>query len=77
MNLPEHLGGHKNRTHLDEGSLDHCIETLQVKSMLDIGCGPGGMVALARSKGLKAYGIDGDFEVKRSKKVSKEWTSSR
>tara|TARA_B100000900_G_C20600428_1_gene725291 strand:- start:962 stop:1525 length:564 start_codon:yes stop_codon:yes gene_type:complete len=71
MSLPEHLGGHKNRTHLDEGSLDHCIKTFNIKSMLDIGCGPGGMVELAKSKGLKAYGIDGDFEVKRSKNISK------
>lgn len=49
MSLPEHLGGHKNRTHLDEGSLDHCIKILQVKSMLDIGCGPGGMVEIGRA----------------------------
>ena len=64
--LPDHLGGHKNKTHLDEGSLNHMIRMLNVKSMLDIGCGPGGMVELAHSKGLRALGIDGDFTVKRS-----------
>ena len=71
MSLPEHLGGHKNITHLDEGALDHMIRILNVKSMLDIGCGPGGMVELAKSKGLDAYGIDGDFEVERPKKTKK------
>lgn len=65
--LPSHLGGHKNKTHLDEGSLNHMIRMLNVRSMLDIGCGPGGMVELANSKGLRAVGIDGDFTVKRSK----------
>ena len=65
MSLPEHLGGHKNITHLDEGALDHMMRILNVKSMLDIGCGPGGMVKLAKSKGLDAYGIDGDFSVER------------
>jgi len=67
MDLPQHLGGHKNKTHLDEGALNHMIKMLNVKSMLDIGCGPGGMVELAHSKGLRTTGIDGDFEVKRSK----------
>lgn len=71
MSLPDHLGGHKNKTHLDEGSLNHMIRMLNVKSMLDIGCGPGGMVELAREKGLEAYGIDGDFEVSRPKSIKK------
>ena len=69
MSLPEHLGRHKNITHLDEGALDHMIRILNVKSMLDIGCGPGGMVKLAKSKGLDAYGIDGDFSVERDKEI--------
>jgi SAM-dependent methyltransferase len=72
QNLPEHLGGHMNRTHLDEGSLNHMIRILKIKSMLDIGCGPGGMVKLARGKGLDAYGIDGDFRVERPG-VNPEW----
>ncbi len=61
MNLPDHLGGHCNKTHLDVGALDYLIENYQVTSMLDVGCGPGGMVELAKGKGLKAKGIDGDF----------------
>ena len=39
------------------------ISEYNVKSFLDIGCGPGGMVALAGMRGLEAVGIDGDWEV--------------
>ena len=35
------------------------------KRMVDVGCGPGGMVELALSKGLQAAGIDGDFTLQR------------
>lgn len=66
MILPSHLGGHKNRTHLDDGVLDFMIKKYKIKSFIDIGCGPGGMVNLAEEKNLKSLGIDGDFTVKRS-----------
>jgi len=64
--LPIHLGGHENETHLDEGALDYIINTFGVKSMVDIGCGPAGMVELARSKGIEVLGVDGDFIVDRA-----------
>ena len=64
--LPMHLGGHEGETHLDEGALDYLIKHFDVKSMVDIGCGPAGMVELARSKGLEVLGVDGDFVVERS-----------
>ena len=64
-NLPEHLGGHSNKTNLDTGALDWAIRTFKPKTFLDIGCGPGGMVELAESKGLEAIGIDGDFTLER------------
>jgi hypothetical protein len=38
-----------------------------IKSFLDVGCGPGGMVALASMRGLDAMGIDGDWEVPKEK----------
>lgn len=60
---PDHLGGHLNKTHLDNATLEFLIQELGIKSMLDIGCGPGGMVQLAQSKGLKAIGVDGDFNL--------------
>ena len=64
--LPSHLGGHENETHLDEGALDYIIEKFGVKSMIDVGRGPAGMVELARSKGLEVLGVDGDFIVDRT-----------
>jgi hypothetical protein len=64
--LPMHLGGHEEETHLDEGALDYIIKTFGIQSMIDIGCGPGGMIELARSKGIDTVGVDGDFVVKRN-----------
>lgn len=64
--LPMHLGGHEEETHLDDGALDYLINKMGVKSMVDIGCGPAGMVELARSKGLEVLGVDGDFVVERN-----------
>jgi len=63
--LAEHLGGHANITHLDHGALNWAIEKFNVKTMLDIGCGPGGMVKLANETGLDAKGVDGDHTLKR------------
>ena len=65
MSLPSHLGGHKNKTHLDRANLDYMITKYGIETMLDIGCGPGGMVNLAQELGIDAQGIDGDFEVER------------
>jgi SAM-dependent methyltransferase len=64
MTTPPHLGGHCGVTHIDEGTLQFLIERFGARSFLDIGCGPGGMVSLARAKGLFALGIDGDPSVR-------------
>lgn len=66
MILEEHLGGHNNRTHLDLGSLEWAINKFGINTFLDIGCGPGGMVELAKSYGLYSVGIDGDYSIPRS-----------
>lgn len=63
--LEEHLGGHNNKTHLDNGALQFFYDNLNCKSMLDIGCGPGGMVELAEKLGYKSLGIDGDYTLER------------
>ncbi len=55
-----HLGGHYGITHVDAGALDFLINNFGISSLVDIGCGPGGMVKLALQKGLDALGIDGD-----------------
>ena len=58
-----HLGGHGNKTHIDEGALVFLINKFKIKSFLDIGCGPLGMVELAKNKGLESFGIDGDSNI--------------
>jgi cyclopropane fatty-acyl-phospholipid synthase-like methyltransferase len=68
--LPGHLGGHKGRSHVDQGTLEYLKNEFNIKSMLDIGCGPGGMVKLGRELGLETYGIDGDFTVDRDIEVT-------
>lgn len=63
--LPPHLGGHEGTTWIDEPVLDYLIARYDVHSMLDVGCGPGGMIKVARERGLQAAGIDGDRSVAR------------
>jgi len=63
--LEPHLGGHGNKTHLDNGALTWLRERLNVKTYLDIGCGPGGMVQLADEMGIESLGIDGDHTLDR------------
>jgi SAM-dependent methyltransferase len=45
------------------------MESYDIKSMLDIGCGPGGMIELAQLRGIDAFGIDGDFTIDYSNEV--------
>ena len=65
-NLPEHLGGHYNRCHLDSGVLEYLRKELKIESMIDVGCGTGGMVDLALDLGIDAIGIDGDDTIERT-----------
>lgn len=58
-----YLGGHNWITHIDEGALKYMIEKFSIKTMLDVGCGPGGQVKIAKELGLDAEGIDGDPRV--------------
>lgn len=55
-----HLGGHEDLTQFDEGAFDWLVARTGAWSFLDIGCGPGGMVAYALSRGLEARAVDGD-----------------
>lgn len=58
---PKHLGGHLNITHTDRGSLEWVKKIYpESKTLIDIGCGPGGQVSLANTLGFFALGIDGD-----------------
>ena len=60
-----HLGGHSFKTHIDSGILNFFRDTLDCKTMLDVGCGPGGMVYEANKRGYNAIGIDGDYRLER------------
>ena len=61
--LPDHLGGHLNKTHTDRGTLNYLIRIFGIQSMLDIGCGPGDMVQIAQDRGIDVMGVDGDYSL--------------
>jgi 2-polyprenyl-3-methyl-5-hydroxy-6-metoxy-1,4-benzoquinol methylase len=66
-NLSEpHLGGHFNTTHTDKGALRYMRDRLGCQTLVDVGCGPGGQVKLARRLGYTAIGIDGDKELSKN-----------
>jgi len=60
-----HLGGHLNRTWVDEGALGFLVDRFSVSSMVDVGCGPAGMKEIAESVGVDWLGVDGDPELSR------------
>lgn len=65
--LPDHLGGHMNKTHVDRGALQFFMTDLGCETMLDVGCGPGGQVELAISMGYRdVLGLDGDYTLDRT-----------
>lgn len=61
---PPYAGGHCDVTHVDVGALRH-LEFLGCRSLLDVGCGPGGMVRAAQERGWRALGIDVDLALYR------------
>jgi len=56
----KHLGGHNNVTNIDRGSFSYLKSAITLNSVLDIGCGPGGMKKVVEGHGKKWTGIDGD-----------------
>jgi 2-polyprenyl-3-methyl-5-hydroxy-6-metoxy-1,4-benzoquinol methylase len=58
-----YLGGHNWITHSDSGALKYIIDKFGVKSMLDIGCGPGDQIRVAKDLGIEAEGVDGDIRL--------------
>jgi len=63
----KHLGGHYNFTAMLKPTYDLIKNTFDIKSMLDIGCGPGGMVEYSNYIGIYSIGVDGDESVKNNK----------
>ena len=62
-----HLDGHYNFTAILKPTYDLIQKQFNVTSMLDIGCGPGGMVEYSNYIGVYSVGIDGDESVKKDK----------
>ena len=56
-----HLGGHLNKTHTDEAIINFIKYEYDIKSMIDIGCGPGGMSIVCKESNIDWFGVDGDF----------------
>ena len=50
--IEEHLGGHSGVTNIDPPVLLYLKDRFNLKSMVDIGCGPGGMQKVAKSLGM-------------------------
>lgn len=61
--LGHHLSGHSNKTWVDKGAFNKILEIIDVKSMIDVGCGPGGMVKYTKNLGIKSIGVDGDDSI--------------
>ena len=69
--LPNHLGGHENETHIDQGSIRYLIDSLEIKSVVDVGCGPGGMIQCCLNEGIEdVLGLDGDFTIERPDNIA-------
>lgn len=60
MSTPGHLGGHYNFTAMVESTFDFIHSKYDIKSVIDIGCGPAGMTEYMLSKSVDAIGVDGD-----------------
>ncbi len=60
MSTPGHLGGHYNFTAMIQSTFDFIEKRYNIKSVIDIGCGPAGMTEYMLSKGIDAIGVDGD-----------------
>lgn len=58
--LPPHLGGHFGQVNKDPVTLGYLVYRYDIRSMLDVGCGPGGMLDEAVALGILAAGVDGD-----------------
>ena len=58
--IPKYLGGHGNTTWIDKGAMFFMRSNYGIKSVLDIGCGPGGMEKVCEDLDIDWYGIDGD-----------------
>jgi SAM-dependent methyltransferase len=58
-----HLGGHFGGTAMTIPIFDFLKNKFDVKSVIDIGCGPAGMTQYINYRGVYCVGIDGDISI--------------
>lgn len=71
----KHLGGHGYKTWVDHGALKYLRDTFDIKTMIDVGCGPGGMRTVARDLGIDWTGVDGDPKVAKDPIIQHDFSS--
>lgn len=73
IETPDHLGGHVGVTKLDPPVLKDIQLKYNVKSLVDVGCGPGGMKTLCDELKIDWYGVEGDPNVMQTNKHGILW----
>lgn len=58
-----HLGGHYGRTAMPILTFDYIVNKFNVKTVIDVGCGPAGMTVYGNYKGIYMLGVDGDTSI--------------
>lgn len=71
---PEHLGGHAGLTHTDAGAMRFLKDRFCPVSVLDVGCGTGGMEGICLDLGLLWVGVDGDASCAKTNVVTHDFT---
>jgi len=66
------LGGHNNRNNLEFGSIKYLQNKFNIKSIIDIGCGPGDMKKNCEQLNIKYLGIEGDKNIIKDKNYIRE-----
>tara|TARA_B110000483_G_scaffold11389_1_gene13150 strand:+ start:1437 stop:2219 length:783 start_codon:yes stop_codon:yes gene_type:complete len=66
----EHLGGSLNKTNTKGiNCLNYLKNKFNIKTLLDVGCGPGGIIEYCKDIDIDAFGLEGDSKVYNSSKV--------
>ena len=58
-----HLGGHYGRTAMPTTTFDFIVDKFNIKTVIDVGCGPAGMTVYGNYKNVHMLGIDGDTSI--------------